>query len=587
MTTNRTMNREYINNYNQTIDEEIISYLQKFKLDNDNGTVFIGPGHSFDTKKIVEKAKRHYDQKFLDKNTKKLFHTYTTASCNTLISSLDFDIKDIVFNSKSNDTTGQTHLLRELSLVDFRKSKFDTLLNKIATRDVIDGSVVTRTEEKDGKPQTYVINMSNFWTEFDSENPDKFLERVLVNTNDLPESWGTVSDANTLDFPNTGTVKKGAEVWIYEGMCPLYYVTEDRNDTTMVWMRISTTNLFTDAKVQEKQILGKDVNDSKYDYAQLVSHEARFIGVGIPELLFDIQRYLNMDLTARYKRGQISALGGLLTLRKNAGLTTDLLDRMTAGSAVSIEENGDIGFVSLGQVGQDSFQAEQALTAQGDRVTGATEVARGQRDRQTTLGQTQIEAAFSGKRFDYMRQNLATMIVSIIYKRSKIIIDNMKPIEVVRVLDENVRADLAKEYSQAKLVATMWDAFKTKRANGSELGIFGVKEALKKFNADSWFDEAFVSNEWELRKDFAKNLDYEVEISVSNQFEDKQAQTNNLIEALKLADIGSLDKQLLVDKMLELSGINKAQYKGSQATATPTGMNPLQMGAGMGQQING
>ena len=92
-------------------DSKIISYITKLKQDNDLGTVFITEGHTVNTKRQVQKAKRNYDMVFLKKDPKKLFHSYTNATCKTLISSLDFDVKDIQINSKSNDTVNQTQLL--------------------------------------------------------------------------------------------------------------------------------------------------------------------------------------------------------------------------------------------------------------------------------------------------------------------------------------------------------------------------------------------------------------------------------------------------------------------------------------------
>ena len=562
------------------IEQEIINRLQTLRNQNENGTVYITEGHTVNTKRRVQKAKRNYDMVFLKKDSKKLFHSYTNATCKTLISSLDFDVKDIQINSKSNDTINQTQLLRELLLINLKKAKFGTVLNRIATRDVIDGSVITRTEEKNGKPETYIINMENFWTQFDEENPEWFLERVLMNKYDMPENWdiSEVSETNAFTYPGIGVPKKGSELWIFEGMCPQWYVTEDYNDTNRMWMRLYITDLFNNWKIQEIQILGKDINDSKYDYAQLVSHEGRFIGVGVPEELFDIQRYLNMNLTSRYKRGQISALG-LLQMKKGAGLTTDLVDRLTQGSIIPVENIGDIAAVPVGQVGNDNFTEETALTAQGDRLTGATEVARGQRDRQATLGQVNIEAGFSNNRFDFMRQNLATMIESILYKWCKTIIENMKPEEVIRVTDENLRGELAKEYSQYKLVKVLEKSFK-------DHGAKGIVAVLDRFNADSFYDDAFISNEWKLKKEFAKNIQYEVDIAISDQFEDKQGRVNNILQALQLSDISGFDKGLLFDKAMELVGINKAMYKGNEANATATAVGPqAQQQAGIGLNI--
>ena len=555
---------------NKELQRRIIEDIKQFKTDNDLGTVYVTEGLLLDTKRVVQRAKRNYAQVYLKTDKTKLFHSYTKSVCDSLISQLDFDIKDIQFISKSSDTTDQVQVLRELAAVNFKKEGFATTLNDIMSRAAIDGTVVSRTETINGKPCTYVLNMENFWTEFDTAHPNRFLERTIIHKNDVSKDWKNVKEASSSSiYPNIGyPQKKGIEVYIYEGLMPMETITEDPADTERKWMRLYITGLSDSqtSTIQEVELLGDTMYDGHYDYAQFTSQEGRFIGVGVPESLFDIQKYLNSNLTARYKKG---ALPDLLQYRKKSGLTSDLVSRLEIGGAIPVNEIGDVSLTNRNGVGNDNFLEEERLIGQGDRLTGSTEVSRGQRDRQATLGQVNIEAAFSNKRFDYSRQNVGTMVERIILKWSKDIIKNMKPEEVVRVTDENLRAELSKEYAKAKLIITL------ERELNGPTGALGVDAALKKFNADSFYDEAFLKNEWLLKKEFAKNLEYEAAISITNQDSDNQKMINNLSAISPLLDsMPEVDKSLLAGRIIENLGINKSQFIG-KATLTPTAPGPM------------
>lgn len=564
---------------NKELEKKLLEDIRQKQTDNDIGTVYVTEGLLSDTKRVVQRAKRNYAQVYLKADNSKLFHSYTKSVCDSLISQLDFNISDISLISKSSDTTNQVQALRELAAVYLKKAGFATTLNEIMTRAVVDGVVVTRTELVNKKPLTKVINMENLWFESDNSHPEWLLERTLLNKNDVPKNWTYIKESHSSSiYPNIGfPQKKGVEAHIFEGLLPLEVITEDSNDTQRKWMRLYITGLGDGqtAKIQEVQLLGDSMYDGHYDCAQFTSQEGRFIGVGIPEMLFDIQKYLNSNLTMRYRKG---SLPDLLQYRKKSGLTSDLVSRLQVGGAIPVENIGDIAEVSKRGITNDNFLEEERLLGQGDRLTGSTEISRGQRERQATLGQVQIESAFSNKRFDYSRQNVATMVESILTKWSKAIVENMKPEEVIRVTDQNLRKELAEEYAASKLALTLDEQLKSPR------GALAVDAALKKFNADSFYEEAFLKNEWKLRKEFAKNLEYEVAISITNQDSDNQRLVNNLTAIMPLLEaLPETDRSLLVSKTMELLGINKSQFKTSVPTPTAAGLPTQQLGAVLAQ----
>jgi hypothetical protein len=539
-------------------DKKIIANIQRKLSDNELGIVWITQGLEIATKEAVRQAKRFYHSAFRDMTSEdKVFWPLVKSSVDSIVANVDFDLKDIsvVPNYDGYHATGL--LMSELLRKELKRKQFGKLMNEAEVSYVRDGTVVVRTWEEGGEPMSMCVDLENFFTDFNTSRPNWFLERVTVPKDAIPDTWNKeafTNDGATV-FPSLGIQNPDNVVaYRFEGLMPRGWINGAASDKSPVWGMMWVTGVEQNSPyIHVRKILGKSREDSSYTFAQYTPNDARFIGMGVPEALRHLQQYANLLINNRVRRGSLASQG-MLTVKRGAGISPDMVDRMRHGLAIPVNNVGDISQLPVQDVSNASFNEESSILSQANQLTGATEVSRGAIEKSgVTLGEAQLAAGFSSKRFEFHREQLGFMFQRIVQKWYDIIMKNMNEQEVVRVADENIRTELSRELGTLDRAATVQSALQT-------VGPQGAMMAAQQFPPEYFAQQRFKANEFRLLKDRVMQAECLVDITVNDEEVDKSQLAGNLVQVLPM--VQGQEQQAIISRLFDILGIGN--YKMTQ-----------------------
>ncbi|MEX0598248.1 MAG: hypothetical protein WD512_17305, partial [Candidatus Paceibacterota bacterium] len=494
---------------------------------------------------------------FKQKKQKDVHWPLTKTQVDSIAANLDYDSGDIRVVAKQNKYRDHAALLSELLKIKLKKSRFGRFLNEAISQMVRDGVVVTRTDKS--KPFTHLVDLENFWTDFNSDKPTWFLERVPLHKSMIPDSWNMtlIAEERTSRFRDVGDKIRNDEVvaYRYEGLMPRGWI-NNTGDKEQIYGLLWITGMeFGEPYIQSRKILGKDMSASTYDYAQFVPNQNRFISVGIPEALRDLQKYINAVINNRVDRARLASTG-LIQVRKNSGITSQDLQNLVTGGAITVSEIGrDIAQTPFQDVSPVSFNEQLSIESASNLLTGSTEISRGQRNRQVTLGQTQIETAFSNQRLDIHRESMGFMIESILDKWLDIVISKMKEDESITVTDESFLKELASKQGKVDQIKMASNVLKQFGPEASQQ-LLGNKQVEQQI-----VEKRLKQNEWKLVKEELKNIELKTEVSINSESQNLSVIANNIVQTLPIvAQVpgGAELIEPLTQKLMELLGIGQS-----------------------------
>jgi hypothetical protein len=518
---------------------------------------------SLETKTIVRDAKRTYAGIYMAEGDQdKVFWPLVKTHIDSITGNLDYDTGDIRIVSKSNKYKGTAYLLSELLRCKLRENNFGRLMNETAKELALSGTVVVRTINEKG-PKSYLIDLENFWTDFNTDTPSWFAERVPMLKLNIPKSWkkDMISKESSSKFKETGDRIHDDTVIAYrvEGVMPLGWI-NGTNDESEVYGLLWITGMEDGTPyIQSRKILGKDLTACSYDFAQFVPNQNRFISVGVAEGLNHLQKYMNLVINNRIQRSNLASTG-ILEIRKGSGITPRDVNDLVAGGALVVSQIGtDIKSTPVQDVSQVSFNEEQSIAGTANNLTGSTEISRGQVNRSgTTLGQANLEAGYSSQRFQFHREALGFLFEAVLHKWLTMIVKEMDKEEVVHIADEAILRELAGE--QAK-----YDRNMMANMAQQQLGdVAGMQIANDEQMLQKMTEDRIKQNEWTIIKQNLKDFDYMIEISVNSESKDLNAIANNIVATLPiLAQMpnGAEALQPMVDKLFEVLGISSYNVK--------------------------
>ena len=549
------------------IKNKVIEAVKKKILTNERGAAWITSEKSVDTKYIVRKAKKDYAGMFNEgggTDDNRVFWPFIKSFTDSIVSNMDYDVGDIKMLSKYAKAKGTAYLLSELMRCKLRLGKFGRLMNETAHQLVRDGTVVVRTNHNDLRaknPKSYLVDLENLWTDFNDSEPTWFCERVPMNRYSVPKAWNkeVLDKSPATKFRETGDKIHEDTVigYRYEGLMPRGWIngTKDEDEVYgLIWM----TGLEGQGEpyVQSRRILGKDMESCSYDFAQFVPNSNRFISVGIPEGLDQLQKYLNLVVNNRINRANLASTG-LIEVRKGSGITPQDVKYMAQGGALVVNQIGmDIKSTAVQDVSAVSFNEQSVIEATAAQLTGSTEVSRGQINRSgTTLGQANLETGYSSQRFQYHKEALGFMFEAVLYKWMKMIIANMDDKEVVHIVDESLLREISMNMAK-------YDIKQKAQMVGQNAGPMAQQQVMESPEMmDSAYNARLKKNEWTILKDSLKDFEYQIEISVNSEAKDLSAMANNIIQAMPLVQNNPELMQPLTDKLFEILGLSTFQFK--------------------------
>ena len=426
-------------------DSEVIRLLNAERDNWRDGAVFVTDKVQFIMRNVVKKARKNYFGIYQQENDpitgrRKIFIPFTEWIVETMLKNIDIDTKDIDVKARTTDDILASQIYRFILKKSLNDIEFGETLNAMLRRCAIDGTSFLKAEEIDGKLVVSVVDRLNmiYDPSVTLDDSSGIQERFVIpkpefDELDLPNSE-FVAGTTTVDRmgvemstgKNTTTEIPYVEVYARYGFLPDFVLTgkdEDMNSYSYMKAIVSGLDSNTVVHTIEK------VDNHPYGDFRLKEVPNRGDGRGVPEMLFNIQAYLNEVVNIRLNKARI----GQTDLYKLFGnVTPQQFKRMFASHAIKLDEQSDVVPLQTGPVDPSTYTDEERAYTWGTRVTGTTNEDEVQGNRPATNALIQQQGVSKG--YNLRMEGIFLSLSKFIEKKMMPIINkNLTDKEVVRI----------------------------------------------------------------------------------------------------------------------------------------------------------
>lgn len=380
------------------IDNDITKEAIKIVNDERNkwsdAVAFVTDRVAFQMRNLIRTCRKNYWGVFDSEidpitNRKKTFVPLTRVLVEGATKSNDLDTKDINARAKNEKGYEIVKIVRSIIRNALNKIFFGEILDENTRALAIDGTIVWKTFESDGKPIRKSVDLLNAYidpTEDNIQSAFRFTERSImlpeeiesmtgwINTNDLVGSNIVSRIDGNYNQITTGSTAKYRDVWEMWGKIPKWLITgkkkEDKEliDGHLVVSGLETSNPICHL-VEENTKKDDDGNVIKpYEECRYSKVSNRWYGVGIAEKVMMMQIWLNTIVNIRINRSYISQLG-LFKIKKGSGITPQMLSRLGSNGAIVVNNIDDIEQFVMNEASQASYQDEERVLDWAQRDT--------------------------------------------------------------------------------------------------------------------------------------------------------------------------------------------------------------------------
>jgi hypothetical protein len=367
--------------YNPTPGEQKAIAILKDEISEwQSDHAFVTDEFFYDGQLAVKRARRNYFGVFEEERNpqtgrKKVFIPFTEWTVETVLKNIDIDTKDVEVKAKHPDSYKVAQIFRYVLQYYLNKIHFGKKLNDLLRNTVIDGTAFLKVWKENGEMKLRVVDRLNMTVDPTAPNLDEtpVIERNLLTLPEFKEyKWQNLDDVKgSKDLDRTGLNMQSAghgsqvpyvEVYERYGYFPKFVFTEEEKDEDFVYGRVcysSNGNSYIVHKMEEV----KSHPYQEFKFRDLVN---RFDGRGVPEMLFQIQTYLNEIINTRLETSRV-AQAGLWDVRGN--ITPQQFKRLFTTGAIKTSQEGDINRIDTGTVDPSSYKDEEQAYLWGQRVT--------------------------------------------------------------------------------------------------------------------------------------------------------------------------------------------------------------------------
>jgi len=566
---------------------EIKEKIQREIRDFNEGTAQVAGYAEYNQKDIIERSLHYYlseyeSGEFDEYGFKKYFLNIIRNPTNTTAKALDFDTKDFKFMTASGGSSVQTWYFEKDFKYWFKNKGFAKILNKLFRRLSLYGSAVVKTVE--GAP--HIVDLRNFVIEQDTET----LEDANYIIELHPYSGYRFSKtAKENDWDNREKVLKEFkdteenQIVVYERYGPIKE--KDSNDYT--YKRTILADPGEQKNDDDQDVPGKTFilaeddwspEELPYDEFHLEKVDGRWLGIGVPEVLYDAQVRLNelmhLQVQASYWASK------RIFQSQDEGIASNVLTEVTNGDVLHIES--PVEPVATEERNLAAYNHERAVWMKNrQEQTFANTPIKGERmPAGTTLGETQLASR--------MAQAYFTLIQEVIAEDLK---DYLKETVVPYFKDDRDNEHYinltGEDLTQLRKLTV------NRQLNGALLNY--VEQNNGKLPTQAERDMMASSEKAELKREGQKlipagmydDVEFDLDILITGEQEDVRAQSANLQMALQLlgqnrSAMKDPVMRRIVTQVLEKGGINIEDIAPESSGQTPTPEEVAQQNAGGG-----
>lgn len=559
--------------------DSIYAQIRKENKDFYDSSISVVPGYSFNQYDTLKRAHLYLNGKYENGGTylnrELIFFNITTPPCEVAAKMLNVDTKNIRLWPTSPKHLFSTYLLEKELKYWLKTSKMGKLLNKIAEDAPKYGSfVIEKTKDGAGAvdlrrlildPTVENIKDSRFVTTIHYMTPTQLRESGWDNTDlaidrfgsgQLPESFED-SGQNVNQLHSTPYIK----VYKRYGEVPKWWIDGGTDDEMVRGLFIVAGADILEVNDQ-KQVVGEAgvtlfksrwYKDWPYKDFHYTKQPGRWLGIGIPEMLFDIQTRVNELKNTKRLAMEISSIHLFQTKDKSVvrNVLTDLqngdLIRSPSGIEPIVNEERNL----------PAFKdEEEGYAAQAERLTFAYEAVSGQTLPSSTPATNALLATQQATSvYAFKRENL-TLFLQEFFNDLVMpqLMRDLTPEHIMRFTG-SAQEMLKLDRAASEIIAN--DFIKERLLNGEYIDPTEV-EALKQVAIERYQkqgDARFVK----IKKAFYDKVEYEFDFIIGNEQADPSVLVQNT-QAVLLAV--AQNPMILQDPRTKMLFFKYAEYLG-------------------------
>lgn len=579
----------------------IFAQIRKEQWDFMFNWISIVPGYPFNQYWNIKRCHLYLNSKFEDSSQyngrDKLFFNIVLPPCEVAMRMLNLDTKDIRLWPLEPKSYFSTYLLEKELKWWLKKHKLGKILNDLAAEAPRYGSVVLE-KTVDGAnlidlrrlildPTVEKIQDSRFVTTISYMTPSQLREATNFDADAVETAITHFANANTEEpyedqSVNVNVMRSTPYVKVFKryGEVPAWWIDDSLKPGTKKGDKL-TKSVFIVAgadmliKSNEGKPIGemgvilfksKWVKDWPFKDFHYMKTKGRWLGVGIVEMLFDVQVRVNEMANQKRVAMEISTMH--LFQSKDKSIVRNVLTDLQSGDLMITGPNGN-GIEpinnSASRFSESEFSnEEQRYSTQVDKLSFAYEALRGDTgDASTPLGTTQIAVAQGTSVFAFKKENLGLFLQE--YFNDLVMPQLMKDLNAEHIMRFIGTTQELQQLDQAASEVYANDYVKKKILNGEFTTQQDFDQAKQK--AVEVYQKLGENRFLKIKDAFYDDAEFEFDFMITPEQADPAKMATN-IQAL-LSEMTNLDLNnpvimLFVGQLAQQLGISQAELEMAQ-----------------------
>lgn len=604
------------------LEENIFAQIRKEQYDFMFNWISIVPGYVFNQYMNIKRCHLYLNSRFEDatdfNGRQKLFFNIVIPPCEVAMRMLNVDTKDIRLWPNNPKSYFSTYLLEKELKYWLKSHKLGLMLNQLAAEAPRFGSVVME-KTPDGAaivdlrrlvldPTVEKIQDSRFVTTISYMTPTQLREAKGWDPDAVETAIERFANSNTTEpyedqYSNVNIMRSTPYIKVFKryGEVPTWWLDDKAKAGTKSGDKlIKSVFIVAGADWLAKNNDGKPIGDlgcvlfkSKWvkdwpfkDFHYMKT-KGRWLGIGVVEMLFDVQVRMNEMKNQKRVAMEISQIQLFQT--KDKTIVKNVLTDLQSGDL--IQSIGGIEPInnSSTRFGDAEYKNEEAsYSGQADKLSFAYEAIRGDMSdaSQATLGQTQIAVAQGTSVFAFKKENLSLFLQE--YFNDLVMPELMKDLDVEHIMRFTGTSQELQKMDAAAAEIYANDYIKKEILAGRA----PIKEDFEgaKAKAMITYQKLGENRFLKIKDAFYDDAEFEFDFLVTNEQADPSKLANN-IQAV-LAEMPNLNladprQALLFNKLCEQFGIPQAELElaGQQASQMQQQPQQGQPPVGAGQPV--
>lgn len=572
---------------------KLITELKQIADDYQVGTIEITEGLTFSQYQTLRTADFYTNSRFLNgnrdaKNREIPFYNIVNTMVDTAVVATDIDTKDILVTADNEASADKSFLFNHEIQRWMKESDFAQTLNEMGeTRARYGGVLVKKCKEKGEEMEIEVVSWKNLVTDQVDIEDGVIIEKHYMTPQEIrakSDVWSNTSEAIEL-YAKKGHTRtdERIEVWEAHGEFPVEYLDDDV-DVSDPKEYSRQVHFFAVKNAKTAHLYWAEEKESPYKYLPWKTVSGRALGRGVVEEGEEAQVWTNDAILKEKSYMEWASKIFLKTTSKKIGsnASTD----HDNGDIFVLEDGKDVNVLNMTTGIQPKFQElADKWWSQYERATSSYDAVRGETPPSGQPYRLQALVAQQGtSHFDYRREEWGIFLKELFYDwvfpyiqkkltKEHILASDFTP-EELKKIDESFATYEANKYAIDQMLSGKMFTQEDYLSAKEQFAQFPGKDGKRRF--------------LNIPEGYYRDMKAKLDINITGEQKNKMATLESLNSMLQtlipLSQTGIVeakDIQMVLNRIMELSGAGISPISLSKSTAQPTGQMgiPSPMGA--------